>query len=270
MLPHRITHILNFFDAFGYNSGTSKLSTTRNLQFIVYAVHIFLILSFSVYETASIPMLFKVFNYSEVLNQILQYWATLFTCWLTIFDSILHRNAHKFFWDVLEIIDQKFCCQSKFSFNCYEVKMVEFFVVTVLTTILMFLTFDYNLLSVEIAYNFLVLLCEFRVFYYLFCIEIIHFQLRIIENEVKTMQTSLNCSANLSQMPKLSQIYELHRFKWTREYFHCIYEMVNLLDEFFGWSHVAAISFCAYLVLTDLHWFYINYSYCDLNQRISK
>lgn len=44
------------------------------------------------------------------------------------------------------------------------------------------------------------------------------------------------------------------------------YEMVEHMNKLFSWSHVAAVLFCAHLILSDVNWFYMNYEECNFIQ----
>lgn len=272
MLPNRqVASILNFFDIFGYDSGLSRI---RRLSVIFYVIHISLATFFTIhgYQTIN-KLLLADYDYSEVLNQILQYAAAIVTYWLIIFDSISNQKAHKCFWHVFQYIDEKFCCQSSFTFKQYKVKMCEFFSMTIPTTILMLFTFDYFAIALASAYNALVIICELRVFFYIFCLEIIYLQLKMIAKDVKMLQSHFGVSKTIAcpiSERSIIHSFQFKRFKWFRGYFHCIHKMVILLNDIFGWSHVAAILFCVHLILTDLNWFYLNYSECDVVQIVGK
>lgn len=277
MLPNqKITNILNFYDILGYFSGWSVPSKTGILPYIISMVHILLVICFTFVEIHLIPILSVLYEETEIINQVLQYSTTLMTYFSTVFDSFLHRKTHKLFWNTFQRIDQQFCCQSNFTIKLYMIKCCEFFLVTIFTTIVMFISFDYSMLRIEIAYNFQVLVCQFRVFYYLLCLEVVHFQLQIIESELKIIQNSSNPSSTLESHTPYDFIstkfrsFEMDRFKWIRGYAECVNEMCDLVNQFFGWSHAATILFCVYLLLTDLNWFYMNYSECDWIARIGR
>lgn len=145
-------------------------------------------------------------------------------------------------------------------------KVVEFFCASSVALFIR-IELDTNLhYSTFVAYTLLYEICQLRVFYYLFCLEVVNFQLKMIDNEVETMQNALNFTSkkSTSYLIRISETsifysFESQRLKWIREYFFRIYEMINLLNETFGWSQVAAISFCFHLLLTEIAWGYIHY-----------
>lgn len=275
MLPKQIVWMLTFFDIFAYNTGSSKLSNTRLISILIYVLHILLIIFVSLYQLQFEALILSNYEFLEIFNQILQYLAALFTYLLTIVDSFVHRRAHKRFWNLVQRIDQHFYHQSRFTFRCYGWKFIEFFSIMSLATYLISTVSNNTFFLLICVYD---IIGEIRVFYYLFCLEILHFQLKMIETELKIIQNTLNQTnadySNLTQFSessnRVSFEFELQRLKWIRGYFHCAYEMVNLLNEIFGWSNVQAISFLFYLLLTDFNWMYMNFNVCTAIQFISK
>lgn len=250
MLSNRsLVKMLNIFDVFGFNSGFSILSRIRHIPFIINTIHISVAVFFTYHELDYLPIFLNYHKYTEIFNEIFSYSAPLILYWLTIFDSILHQKTHKSFWDIFHRIDQQFYSQSYFTFKCYKIKLYEFFVVTLTASIIMLLSFSF-----DYSYNVLVFICEFRVFYYIFCLEIMHFQLKILQKCIHTYKRN-----SLSEP-----------FKWIRQYFFCNYKMVEHMNKLFGWSHVAAVLFCAHLILSDMTWFYMIYEECNYIQSLGE
>lgn len=67
-------------------------------------------------------------------------------------------------------------------------------------------------------------------------------------------------------MPFLSD--RLQQLKWIRQYFHNVCCMTKCMNEMFGWSHIAAILFCYYFLLTDLTWCYTSCIDISLREQI--
>lgn len=275
MLPKQIVWMLTFFDIFAYNTGSSKLSNNKIVSILIYVLHILLIIFVSLFQLQFEALVLSNYEFLEIFNQILQYLAALFTYLLTIVDSFVHRRAHTRFWNLVQRIDQNFYQQSRFTFRCYGWKFIEFFSVMSLSTYLISTVSNNTFFLLICVYD---IIGEVRVFYYLFCLEILHFQLKMIETEMKIIQNNLNQTkvdySNPAQFSestnRVSFEFELQRLKWIRGYFHCAYEMVNLLNEIFGWSQVQTISFLFYLLLTNLNWVYMNFYTCTAVQFIGK
>lgn len=257
---------LNFFDVCGFNTGVSDIFFHRKLKKVIIGVHILLALILTVFQFHLLVRYYSSLTMIEAISESLQYSTALFTFWMIIFDSICHRGAHKLFWQNLEQIDVCFCQQKNLKMQNYYMKFLEFFCATSFALLIRIESDTILHYSTFVAYILLYEICQLRVFYYLFCLEFVNFQLRTIENEVKTMQNALNFTSkqSTSYLLRISETsifysFESQRLKWIREYFFRIYEMINLLNETFGWSQVAAISFCFHLLLTEITWVYIHY-----------
>lgn len=272
MLPIQIVRILNVFDGCGFNSGSSNLSKNpKSIQLICYA-HITIVVILTLFKFYLIVQYYPSLRLTEAISEIVQYSTALNTCWCIVLDNILHQNEHQGFWTVLQQIDTQFCSQSRCNFRNYLIKFIEFFsmkiIIIVVTMIVSFIS-----LVINTAYFVLFTMCAIRMIYYLFCLEVVHFQLKMIENELKTMQIEhIDSFDEKNSIHKTTRFcrFESQRFHWIRGYFHCVYRMVDFLNKSFGWSQVAGIIFCFSFVLTEFHWIYIHFNDLRLAHRIGK
>lgn len=104
--------------------------------------------------------------------------------------------------------------------------------------------------------------CYMRVFYYLFCVELIKLQLKCIENETKVKLDELK-ESNLNECEifirtEIQAIVQM--LKKIRTNFHLIHELTYCTNESFGWSNVATILWCFYQILGNLNWVCISYA----------
>lgn len=266
MFSKQMECILNFFDACAFNTGASKLFQNRKIKHLIFGIHILCALLLTVFKFHLAVRYYSSLMAIEAISESLQYSTALFTFWLIIYDSIHHRGAHKMFWKILQRINAYFCQQRSMDLRSFFLKTMEFFVATILALSIRITLNQNAALSTDIAYFILFEICQIRVFFYLFCLEMVHFQLKMIESEVKTMQCALNfiSTKSTSYLIRISEtsifyLFEIQRLKWIREYFSHVYEMMNSLNETFGWSQVAAISFCFHLLLTEVTWIYIHF-----------
>lgn len=182
-----------------------------------------------------------------------------YTYWLIIFDAIFHQHSHRHFWKVLQMINTCFAPQNTVNIVPYIRKFVSFFSITISSILIIYLSTQAHNRTIDVRapvfLNFIILirLCQLRVFYYVFCVEMVNCQLKMIKHKLKSLKNQMNFSSTKRD------------YHWIRGYFHCVYEMVTHLNEIFGWSHVAAVSFCFYLFLSDLNWFYFYTHYSDLS-----
>lgn len=97
-----------------------------------------------------------------------------------------------------------------------------------------------------------------RVFFYLFYMELIKYELCNIERETKEMAQMYRnkcCGANCKKKSFMND-FEKKRFLWIREYFQSIYQMCNFLNEFLTYSTAATIFFSFQFIATDILWIY--------------
>lgn len=241
MLPTKIAYILNFFDCFGYNTGSSTLTRYQKCRYFIQSIHICLAITFTFYKIYMTIEMYYCYHAMDVINLSVQYSSPVYTYWMIILDSIVQRYHHQHFWSIYECIYHRFCHKSSFVRNFVK-KIVAFFVVYVILFIILNAANDFNGGLRGCIYLALIITCEIRIFYYLFCIEIIHFQLKVIEHTAKTIQIS-TCFEQ-----------RLYKLKWICEYYRNVHRMINLLHNFFGWSNVAIILFCFYTFATYLNW----------------
>lgn len=267
MLQRQIVYILRFFDIWGYLTGFTALSNSRNGSVCVIFGHIFFAVTFTLYEFYLITELSALIGVLNTINELIQYSSALYTYWLIILDSFNYRREHKLFWTLFQRIDDCFLKQNV-HLNGYLWQFVEYVLMSVVLYLLICTSNAFPKSNSVYVFIVLITICQIRVFYYIFCLKIVHHQLKTIENEVSMMKINLN----IVQMRQSHQwnVFESNRMRWVQEYHYCVSEMVELLNMCFGWSHAAAILFCFYSFATDLNWFYSNFHKYSLAQCIGK
>lgn len=276
MLPTQIVFILNFFDFCGFNSGSSRLSQRPQITYIIYSMHILMAIILTLFEYRLMDVYYPLLSLSEAISESLQYSAALYTYWIIILDSVVHRRAHRHFWTVLQRIDRCFSCQPKRDISGYTTKLIIYALKTLCVIVIRLTVSSFVGFSVDLAYMILYMICEARMFYYLFCLEVLYLQLQIVEDEIIMMMTTLKASTSReSQKQRIDVIsvcysFELQRLRWIRGYFQCAHKMMDLLNQIFGWSHVAGITCCFYYILSESNWLYIHFCELSLIHRFGK
>lgn len=251
MLPDKLALILSFFDACGYYTGSSKLTRHRKVVHFITFLHIILIVLFTSYQIYTTILLTNVVYFAEVVNVSLQYSIPVLTYLTIILESLLQQHEHLRFWNVYQRILYEFC---------YETAFLNAFIKSIFRTIAPVLVisiwFNYSFAAsfrsiivfvVVMFYFFMLMICQIRVFYYLMCLEIVHFQIRTIDNTLKTIKC----------IPSLT--IRIRKLTWVRQYYNCVYEMMKHLHDVFGWSHAALVLYSFYSLLTNINWFYAHY-----------
>lgn len=263
MFPRRVKYMLTFFDIFGYNSGSSVLSNHRGIANFICFLHVLLALFFTLL-TFYIKMRLTPHTRSvELLNNLLQYSSTIYMYWFTIWDSFYHWRAHHRFWSIFREINESFQSQRNFTYRTFILKVFSVVCATILSIFIVQLTAKTSVTMNDmiIINTILIKLCQIRIFYYLFCLEAINFQLKSIDNALKKLCERINCSTGDN---------DINYFKWMQKYYHCVYEMAYLSNDIFNWSQVGAVSFCFYALLTDLNWLSVNFNVLSTVHLIGK
>lgn len=253
MLPGRILCMLNLFDLFGYNTGSSKISTNRRAIRLINVLQILLAIIFILCHIRISFIFTSRLRWIEAVNQALQFSVTLYAYLLIVLDSQLQRKKHKRFWEIVEVIYASCKCRYVFSSRCYVLMLIEYFFVTNFLSLFAILFNNMPFDPSIIFYVVLIKLCHLRVFYYIFCVKVLNFQLKLIKSKLKLMK---------NQAPNATTFLE-HQLKLVRELHQCVYEMCSLLNDFFGWSQVIGVSFCFYFFLANFNWLltrFLNFS----------
>lgn len=250
MLPSRIVHVLNFFDVCGYRTGSSSLTKYGKIQFLILILHIALLVFFTIHQFQAYVALYPQIGILETLNIVVQYSIELYTYCQIILDSFLNRQQHLCFWEKFQTININFHAQMVF-LNGYLCKFIEFSIITNILYVLIYSVKGLPASGPVFCFFILIIICQLRVFYYSFCLDVIHWQLKMIENEFKVVQSSSSTVA---------------RLKRINVYYDCVMDMIELLNEIFGWSQITTILCCFYSLLTDLNWLYANFDKFSIAQ----
>lgn len=191
-------------------------------------------------------MLLSSLRLVEVINNAMQLSLGAYTYWAIIFDSMRQKREHQYFWRILQHINSSYCDSKEIqiqkylrTFKAYMLIVDTFFVINYVSNGFKG-TIDY---AIYLALN---TICQVRIFYYIFCLEIICFHLKIIEEKLKAI--------NILELKD-----RWHHLKRIREHYAKVYEMCINLNKIFGWSHVAIILYCFYKRLTELNWLYTSF-----------
>lgn len=184
MIQAHILLILSFFDVCGFNSGSSKVSKNVFSVYFIYLIHVVIVILATLFISYLAIEYYSSINMIEATSEFLQYFTALCSYWLIIVDSFVHRQAHKEFWNILYRIDTRFCDQQNLSLRTFMWKFIQFFTTTN-TILVVRLVLGTVELTIDIVYSLLFQMCQLRIFYYLFCLEVIQYQLTAIENRLE-------------------------------------------------------------------------------------
>lgn len=196
------------------------------------------------------------------LNDVIKHGGSLAVYWLTLIELNAKHRMQKEFWQTFKQIDSLFSSHQHLSMRTYVLKfcicLIAFLFVCVL-----YLQEIISKTGTEFVYfwftHFILIMTYLnRVFYHLFCMELIKNELRNIKNETKELVRANQSGPFAVAMGRCLVIeeFQLKRFKWLRDYFQSIHGMCDHLSEMIGWSTVVTIIFSFQLIATDGIWIY--------------
>lgn len=199
----------------------------------------------------------KHFGVIEAISEYLEYTASLYAYWIIILESICQRQQQILLWKI-QSPDR---LQKSPIDRLYPIIFFEFFLRKLLLIASSCLLYDSNItlnlnVFTYVIYITPVLICKIRIFYYIFCLKVIHSQLEDIANDLKDLHYETN---NHSFDDSSAYIYVARRLRVIRQNFQTVCKMIQLLNNIFGWSQVAAVLFCFYSQFSDWNFIYIHY-----------
>lgn len=260
MFPNWLNILLCYFDFWGLPTEFHVEPTYRKVIRLASIVHFVLglivtvMLIFYLQRPVNDPL--------GTLNDVIKHGGTLIVFWSTLIELNTKHSIRRNFWQHFNQIDSRFCSHRHFSLPDYLNK-ARFCFTTYAVVCLLYLQQIVSNTGAQYLYFWfthftLITMYLNRVFYYLFCLELIKYELGIIENETKEVARVYRNKSYLVANGKslLFMEFEHKRFKWIREYFQSIYDMCKAFNHFLGWSNVITILFSFQLIITDVIWLY--------------
>lgn len=249
--------LLKCFDLCGFCSERysfnflPKSTLYKNLLHIIWA----LALTFFVLMYLRQPKILDyVLPYS--VNRVLQYTSGILTYWVVIVESSTKNKIQRKFWQIYEHINQCHTIHKRSVWSAYSVKLIEFFIVGTSIHIYFmyyFLSTRGNYFFFRLAYLYSVILNQYRVFYYLFYLDLIKFELNTIKIALQDIVLSNHFSASSTNQSVNRNVY-VKRLQMIYKHYRYIYELSTCINHIFGWSKFATVLFCFQLPLGDGNW----------------
>lgn len=203
-------------------------------------------------------------------NTMVQYMGGTVTYWVIIIESFAKRKVQRKFWRIYKSIEHRHNQSSKKSFfNTYLVKLIEYSTIMLPIHIYFlsyFITYVGNFFFFRLAY--LVFMCsyQYRVFFFLFYLQLIKRELNAIKytlNDIETRTYSVSLSLYFGErvnefavLPNESKSFCENQLKIIHKHYREICELNYCINNIFGWSHFVTILYCFLLLLTDVNWAY--------------
>lgn len=233
-----------FFSAIGYDTGQSNTLPKRWTSYTNIFIHL-MIFGIIIGFQFEINKYLITQTLLEALNNLILYIFACITYAVIIFELYTQRVPLQRFWKLyqkLETLNLDFKSSVWKSFICQ-------FIGYILFTFLMYLYFiimlpNLKMLIITLLIVSLLKLCEVKIFHYLFYLNIILNQLKIIENEIKMLVSNSNSQSH--NRTKLLEIIQL---------FDEVTEMINQLNLIFKLTSFIVIIYNFLYLISNINWF---------------
>lgn len=139
-------------------------------------------------------------------------------------------------------------CETSF-LRSYQIKFIEFFSICIIIQIIFTSYFTHyvgNYYFFRIAYLVSQIMYQYRVFFYLFYLDLVKFELKTIKNELKSIATMTRDDS--------MENFVANRLKKINTYCQMVFQLSECMNYIFGWSNFTTILYCFHLPLTDGNW----------------
>lgn len=260
MHPKWMRNLFLYFSLLGFFPQFKRHPNQEKIDMLIFAIHLIgiSIATFFIWMYLTRP----VDDTLGTVNDVLKFTVLVGSYFLSIFELYAKRNIQKRFWILFRFIDQHLCNHERFSMAKYLSKMIIYFAVAILCYLVYFQSAVWSAndkySNFWLSYIYAVLIYQNRLFYYMFFMETVSCELKLIDRELTEMLfycNSLNSKRVHTKNMFLDKFHRI-RFKWIRDYYAIIHQMNGTINSVFGWSNVAAILLSFHLLLTEINWFY--------------
>lgn len=262
MYPKWIFYFSRYFDLLGFCTGVSAKSSQHPKS--VHFIFMFHIVQITILTVQAIEFLTRAGssgnNKLGTINDDLKNITTLLIYWSSIFELYLKRDTQKEFWRRFNEIDEHYCSHRRFFLRDFVFHTIfrNLIVAAVLTeySVRVVFTKYFNVIFVEFWVVFIVLTMFSlnRLFYYLFYIELILYELKMIEREVnEVVRVNRMKLKSRLEVHKFTKFHRM-RFEWIRQYYQLMWEMTLYVNEVFAWSNLPTILLPFQYILGDANW----------------
>lgn len=266
MFSKWIYSLLKFFDICGFFTEIqqSQNSSKRFGSIKVFILHIFwalgaliIVITFSI----KTRVLGDVLPYK--VNTTLQNTCGVLIYCVIIIESFFQRKIQQKFWNIYKYIhtDQQQQQHNKFShrtlhLKVYLIKLLSYFSASIPVDVYLmcyFFNFVESHFFYSLAYMFFVVIYQTRIFYYVFYLELIKYELKAIKNPLKSVALVNDLKGNLIRLDAPSQMKTIYK------HYSQICELNDCINQIFGLSNFVTILYCFELALTDANWAYTSF-----------
>lgn len=242
MFSRPIVLLLKYFEFCGFQPEYQNYTKKKDL--IVFICHIIsalfntcVLIDYGFFQKNII-----IIHPVRSFNHLFPLSSVLFAYWIIIIESYAQRGKLRKFWILQQDLDGRFDGKKSMKLSFFMFQFIEYLIATSILCFILcpfFLVKTYTKL-IWIVQILLTRMCQNRAFYYTFHLNLLKYQLKNIENEIKTPVWR----SNEKFIMKFQQNYEI------------ICQMVDCINSAFCWSHFATILSLFHVALADINWTY--------------
>lgn len=251
MCPNWIKYTLKYYSLFAFHfiSVARFGGSVINSLIFLCQIAICAWCSFISFESFAVHM--RLMAFLDALNFFIYFLTCALTYWLIIYDSYTNRSIQHKFWQIFIRIDKDYQNQCSFSDWHYLCALILRSAINIFLIMLAY--FKENAIGpYEKIMNLIFLnIFDHRIFFYLLHMKVVAFELQKIEEKLKQNRT-------INFITKC-------QCKWFGNYYNSIYEMVDHMNNAFGWSNLAItlLNFISSVVFS-------NFIYSQFNHKFNK
>lgn len=236
MLPNQIIFIFKIFDCFGFFTEYKSSVFWKRFR---YAFSFFVLIYISIVRVDILSYV-NIISVIELVNGSIQYFGALLTFYVEFFESLLTRHLSRAFWKKNEAND----CRACHKWSSYLIKFWLHLLLLIMYLLFVFLETEPEARVLTTTITTLMRFYQFRIFHYLTHIRVIRNNITTIHMHAKEASIFLGASS-------------IGYLKHIRHLYRNTFEMVNYLNEMFGYSQFTLVLYCYFLLLTECNWYYI-------------
>lgn len=243
MFSKSIICMLNLFSACGFHPEFNNRPSTKQqlISWLIFLFHIALAICLTLYNIKYFIWLGSKSSKLQTFSGLTEYFYATVTYWIILGESFVQRKNQQKLWKTFHEIDELFTKRNTQKYQMYFIKFIENIALYIITLMLIWME---SILSFDTfcAITLLLTLCRFRLFFYLFYLELIKCELKTMEYKAGNILLRKGCRRN--------------GVKYIRQYYQLVYQLNDCINAIFGWSNLLSLLFGMCFIFTDITWLY--------------
>lgn len=257
--------LLWFFEYCGFNTEFIEtlpyiqIHHSRTRKTLILCTHIFILCVSAFWSHHSIMMTHLFVGDVGTANDSLKVCSGIVAYILFLIESRTMQLKQQRFWKIYKQIGKVYRVYSRFAFGGYFIKTFQW----TIAVLFCYISMIYALYSNDVhkyfflhwtAFALIVVPQQLRQCFYLLLVQLLSNELQMIELE--TLEIAKVSQIECILPNNVRNTFERQRLKWIRDYYAAISEMVECMNDAFGWSSIGNFAHCFILFGADLNWMY--------------